>query len=136
MLTPEERAAVTFDMFLTGLVRFEMIGHSPGGDGVGGSIARAISLVEGLLGEYTELDNSREDKLRIDIFKRVLTFLKGEDILSPPPPCERCKGTTIVKVLGGGGDYEDWPCPLCRHAEHAEASRQAYQGSGCDGDAD
>lgn len=37
------------------------------------------------------------------------------------PTCPRCgskEGCGTVRVLGSGGDYEDWPCDLCRPQEH------------------
>ncbi|HXJ73796.1 MAG TPA: hypothetical protein VNM37_13135 [Candidatus Dormibacteraeota bacterium] len=52
--------------------------------------------------------------------------------------CPTCKGRRSVKVLGGGGDYEDWPCSACRPEEHAKAMNNAYHpGSNAyDGSAD
>jgi len=28
--------------------------------------------------------------------------------------CQRCDGEKTIRVLGCGGDYEDWPCPECQ----------------------
>lgn len=50
--------------------------------------------------------------------------------------CPMCKGTRGSRVLGGGGDYEDWPCPECRPEEYAEASRRAHGHGNSDSDAD
>lgn len=76
MLTSTERAAITFDMLLTGLCRVEMMGR--GSDAVAGSSDRLIRLIEGLLDEYTPADNRPDDILRQDVFKRCLQYLKGE----------------------------------------------------------
>ena len=27
--------------------------------------------------------------------------------------CPRCLGKKTIRVLGSGGDFEDWPCPMC-----------------------
>lgn len=51
--------------------------------------------------------------------------------------CPTCKGSRCSRVLGGGGDYEDWPCPACRPAEYQECVRQTYSCGAHDGnDAD
>lgn len=34
----------------------------------------------------------------------------------PPPTCAECWGSGIVRVLGAGGDYEDWPCQSLFHS--------------------
>ena len=33
--------------------------------------------------------------------------------------CPRCLGKKTIRVLGSGGDFEDWPCPMCEKAEDA-----------------
>ena len=49
--------------------------------------------------------------------------------------CPRCHDTKTIKVLGCGGDYEFWPCPVCRKPEMREAMRHTYSEYG-GGDAD
>jgi len=36
--------------------------------------------------------------------------------------CKRCDGGRTIRVLGGGGDYEDWPCPECTEYHKPDAS--------------
>lgn len=53
--------------------------------------------------------------------------------------CPRCRcqrGNGTIKVLGSGGDYEDWPCPECRPADYDRALSGAYSDGGEDGEAD
>jgi hypothetical protein len=53
--------------------------------------------------------------------------------------CEHCgweKGRGTVQVLGGGGDYETWPCPVCRPKEHADCVRESYSPGCYDGEGD
>lgn len=38
--------------------------------------------------------------------------------------CPTCGNRRTVKVLGGGGDYEDWPCPTCEAATQRDAAIQ------------
>jgi hypothetical protein len=48
------------------------------------------------------------------------------------PKCPRCGSTFghgTICVLGGGGDYENWPCPECRPHAFKNAERETY-GSG------
>lgn len=40
--------------------------------------------------------------------------------------CSRCgvkKGSGTIRVLGCGGDYEDWPCDACRPEEYRRVAR-------------
>ncbi len=49
--------------------------------------------------------------------------------------CTRCgciAGLGIIKVLGCGGDYEDWPCPQCQPEAYARAIWQTYGHGGYD----
>jgi len=45
--------------------------------------------------------------------------------------CPKCGGGKTVKVLGAGGDYEDWPCPTCRPNDFRRCS---FAGGGYDSD--
>lgn len=47
--------------------------------------------------------------------------------LSGSATCDRCNGRRTIHVLGCGGDYEDWPCPICGPAEHNRTD-ECYDG--------
>jgi hypothetical protein len=40
--------------------------------------------------------------------------------------CECCKGSGTIRVLGGGGDYENWPCPECNKIEYEHVLASQY----------
>lgn len=52
------------------------------------------------------------------------------------PVCTECKGRGTVRVLGGGGDFEDWPCPKCRQLEYDQAVYGNCRGGGNDDEAE
>jgi hypothetical protein len=68
---------------------------------------------------------------QLDAARLIATIRTGiapEDLpakeKTEPAKCERCHSTPgngTVKVLGCGGDYEDWPCPVCRKADRVMA---------------
>lgn len=43
-----------------------------------------------------------------------------------PVKCGQCRGTGTIKVLGSGGDYEDWPCNICRRPEYQRSVALLY----------
>lgn len=56
--------------------------------------------------------------------------------MTPPhtETCKTCDGKRTVRVLGTGGDYEDWPCPDCREKEYRKDIALIY--GAADGDAE
>lgn len=48
--------------------------------------------------------------------------------------CQHCKDKKVVAILGGGGDYEYWPCPVCCKEEFHKELRDSYSPGCYDGE--
>lgn len=54
-----------------------------------------------------------------------------------PVICPRCSNQRVIRVLGAGGDYENWACPQCRPKDYQRDISDHYRSYGSyDGDAD
>lgn len=82
-MTNNEQAAIACDLMLMGLVKLEMIGDSWDGGSKATrdeQKARAVQLLSGWVDEYANDANlRRDDRMRLDVLRRVLAYLEGKD---------------------------------------------------------